>query len=137
VLPLLERFKDPSDPAIAATRSNIAVIYMQQGNYAAAELLLLESLGQETHHADRPDERIPTSLNQLVRAYLGQGKVDEAEKLLRGCVAIWEQHGWPRSSVTAGILDSYVELLEGSGRAAEAAAVRSRIAELMSEPELG
>jgi tetratricopeptide (TPR) repeat protein len=111
---ILERYKERGDPVIAAAKSNIAVLFMLQENYRAAELLLLDALEDESSNPE--SLQLPTSLNQLAAAYMGQEKFDDAEKLFKRCIDHWDQHGWPKHKVANSIIENYSDLLHSQGR---------------------
>lgn len=136
-LQLLRLHKPADDPAIAATRSNMAVVYMSQERYDEAELILLEALDDE-NHVDRPAALgLPATVHQLVTAWIGLGKLDRAEPVLEQCVELWRggdfpAHHSPQRSVALAILEHYVDLLRDSGRGEQAEQV---LAELGVVPE--
>lgn len=129
-LKILERWTEPSDPTLAATRSNIAVLYMLKDDFKAAELLLKEALADETHHGRPLHQSLPTSLHQLAAAYLAQEKFAEAEALLLQCFALWDDKGWSSDPVTLSLLEQHRDLLLATGRVIEAGEAEIRIAAL-------
>jgi tetratricopeptide (TPR) repeat protein len=128
---ILERFKDRGDPIISTTKSNIAVLFMLQENYGAAELLLLDALQDEVQ-GNQGKHHVPTSLNQLAAAYMGQEKFDKAETLFKHCLDSWEAHGWPEHKVAGSIVENYCDLLRSQGRDEEFAQLQTRIKDMQA-----
>lgn len=133
-LMILERFKDRGDPIIATTKSNISVIYMLQENYAAAELLLLDAL-QDEMSAHKGKHQVPTSLNQLAAAYMGQEKYNEAEGLFKHCIDSWEAHGWPGHKVAQSIIENYTDLLKVQERSDDLAELEKKVIEFQARQD--
>lgn len=131
---ILERFKERGDPIIATTKSNIAVLYMLQENYGAAELLLLDAL-QDEMSAHKGKHQIPTSLNQLAAAYMGQEKYNEAEGLFKHCIDSWEAHGWPGHKVAQSIVENYSDLLKVQERTEDLELLEKKIQEFQAREE--
>ncbi len=76
------------DLRLAASFSDEARLYYQQGEYAEAERLYRRSLAirEKALGPDHPD--VATSLDNLAELYQAQGKYAEAEPLLQRSLAI-------------------------------------------------
>lgn len=65
---------------VAASISNLAIVYRRQGKYDDAETLHLEALNLRQQVLDEQHPDIAESLADLATLYSNQGKYDEAEK---------------------------------------------------------
>ena len=77
----------------------------KQADFAEAERFYLAALKEAEHFGDE-DTRLATSLNNLASVYLLQEKYDQAERLYKRTLAIWEKAFGPEhpSTATASII---------------------------------
>jgi tetratricopeptide (TPR) repeat protein len=88
---IAERDLGPEHPAVATSLNNLAGLYLEQGQYAAAEPLFKRSLAirEKALGLEHPD--VATSLNNLAELYSEQGQYAAAEPLYKRSLAISEK----------------------------------------------
>jgi len=108
------------------SRDTVLAMYL---NNRAAEALAGQRLDDAYWWARRAIERVPqalTAYNTLAVIYLRRGAVTEAEGLLR--------HAHAQEPANTKVLFNLAQVLERSGRVAEAVPLRTRLAELEAQP---
>ena len=118
----------PSDPRLATSLNNLALLYATQGKYDQAEPLYKRSLAIREkalgpHHPD-----VAASLNNVAELYRAQGKYDQAEPLYQRSLASWEKALGPDHPDVATALENYALLLRATKRDSEAAPMEARAA---------
>ena len=118
----------PSDPRLATSLNNLAVLYRTQGDYAKAEPLYKRSLAifEKALGPEHPD--VATSLNNLAALYYTQGDYAKAEPLYKRSLAISEKALGPQHPSVATSLENYGLLLQATSRPAEAQKLLDRAA---------
>ncbi len=91
----------------AASLSNLAGLYHDQGRYAEAEPLYKRALAivEKALGPDHP--QVATSLNNLAELYRAQGKYGEAEPLYKRSLAIMEKALGPEHPYVGKALANY------------------------------
>ena len=109
-----------SDPRLAETLNNLALLYEVQGRFAEAEPLYRRSLGiyEKALGPNHPD--VGRSLNNLAALYQVQGRFTDAETLYRRSLGIREKALGPDHMDVGGTLNNLAELYRTQGRFAEA-----------------
>jgi tetratricopeptide (TPR) repeat protein len=137
-LTIREKALSASDPALALSLNNLAVLYESQGKYAEAEELHKRSLTiRETalgpEHSDTAN-----SLNNLAAVYDAQGKYSEAEPLYKRSLTITEKALGPEHPDVALGLNNLASLYHSQEKYAEAEPLYERsltIREKVQGPE--
>jgi class 3 adenylate cyclase/tetratricopeptide (TPR) repeat protein len=119
-LAIREKALGPNHPEVAASVSNLALLYQHQGRYAEAEPLDVRALAirENAHGPDHPD--VAASVNNLALVYRHQGRYAEAEPLYRRALAIFERANGPDHLTVAVGLTNLAGLYYKQGRYAEA-----------------
>jgi tetratricopeptide (TPR) repeat protein len=81
----------PNHPSVATYLSNLAELYLYQGEYMEAERLYKQALAIDEKALPPNHPNVATTLNNLVALYYRQGKYAEAEPLLKRALAIDEK----------------------------------------------
>lgn len=108
------------------SRETVLAMYL---NNRAAEALAAQRLDDAYWWARRAIERVPqalTAYNTLAVIYIRRGALVEAERLLH--------HAHAQEPGNTKVLFNLAQVLERSGRASEAAPLRTRLAELEAQP---
>ena len=124
-------------PDTATNINNLAVLYMSQGNYAAAELHCKRALkiNEKALGPDHPDTA--NSLNNLAELYRVQSNYAAAEPLYLRALKIWEKAiGPPDHPKTAMSLNGLALLYQSQGNYAAAEPLYQRALKI-NETELG
>jgi len=115
-----------SDPRLATTLNNLALVYRVQGHYGEAEPLYRRSLGLREKALGPDHPEIAQSLNNLAVLYLDQGRFVEAEQLLRRSLEIREKALGPDHPDVGTALNNLAGLHKNQGRYAEAVSLNER-----------
>ena len=102
----------------------------QRGNYAEAEMQFLVAL-EEAENFGPEDPRLASSLNELVKLYLAQGKDATAELLLKRLLVIKEKTLGPEHFYVATSLNELAELYRAQYKYAEAEPLYKRALEII------
>lgn len=115
------------DARLAATLSNLAELYRNQGKYPEADELNRRALEIWGKNLDKPDDpNVAQALNSLALTYGAQGRYSEAEPIFKRSLAIREKVLGPEHPAVAESLENYSALLRKLNRESEAAAMEER-----------
>jgi len=95
-----------------STLNNLALLYVAQGKYAAAEPLYQRSLAIMEKALGPEHPNVATSLNNLAELFRGQAKYAEAEPLYQRSLAIREKALGPEHPNVATSLNDLALLYE-------------------------
>ena len=109
-----------TNPYVATSLNNLAMLYQAQGRYADAEPLLKRSLAirEKALGPDHPD--VAVSLHNLAELYRAQGRYADAELLYKRALAIEEKALGPDHPHVAVSLNNLAELYLTQGRYSDA-----------------
>ena len=110
----------PSDPRIATSSNNLALIYQKKGKFADAERLFRTALTIDQRVFGREHANVSRDYLNLAMLNYEAGKLTEAEPFFKAALAIDEQLGGPDHPFVAIDLESYAALLRRTDRTAEA-----------------
>ncbi len=100
-LAIYEKTLGPDNPRVAATRSQLALVLIVDGKLGAAEDELLKaqsSLSAACPHCDVEACNVETNLAML---RMRQGKLSEADRLLKHVLAVQQSGGWSSGAISA------------------------------------
>ncbi|MCH8805465.1 MAG: tetratricopeptide repeat protein, partial [Planctomycetes bacterium] len=105
-----------TDPRLALSLNNLAMLYDTQGKYDQAEPLFKRSLAinEKALGPEHPD--VAASLNNLAELYRVQGKYDQAEPLYKRSLAIKEKALGPEHPDVALGLNNLAALYDTQGK---------------------
>jgi tetratricopeptide (TPR) repeat protein len=119
-LELAEKNVGPDHPDVAAVRSWLAYIDIDQHQYAEAEQFSKRALATVEKALGPHDPRVAAGLDQLATLYLVQGKFAQAEALYKRSLTIREKAFGPDHLFVAESLDDLARLYRTQGRHSEA-----------------
>ncbi len=99
----------------AGTKTDMAVIYRHQGEYAAAESLYLQGLEVRRKQLGEMNEDVAHSLNHVGRLYYNQGEYDRARPYLREALSIREKLLGPLNPATLASFGAVAGLFSKQG----------------------
>lgn len=119
-LEIHERIYGDEDPRVAGSRSQLAHVLIEQGDYRGAESLLRQALAvrRTLHGVDHP--YVARTLNSLAQALREQGRYAEAESQLQQALAIDREHRGEEGADLAQSLRGLAHLLRDRGEYAAA-----------------
>jgi tetratricopeptide (TPR) repeat protein len=97
----------------------------EHGNYPEAQKMFAAAVQEAEPFGDQ-DPRLARSLNDLAAAYAAQGKYTAAEPLYKRSLVMLEKAYGPDHPAVATALSNYAQLLQATGRSAEAAQLEAR-----------
>ena len=110
----------PTDPRLALSLNNLAMVYCAQSEYAKAEPLYKRSLAIDEKALGPDHPSVARDLNNLAELYRTQGDYAKAEPLYKRSLAIREKALGPDHLDVATSLENYAALLKATKREAEA-----------------
>ncbi len=113
-------------PDYAASLINLAVTYMQRGNYEKAEPLYLQAMAIDDHSLAPDDPQRASTLINLASVYINQEKYAQAEPLLEKAIAIREKAYGTDSHRLSTCLVNLAVVCRNQGRYSEAEALFRR-----------
>jgi len=130
-LAIVEEDLGPYHPDVATALDNLAMLYVEHGRYAEAEVLLKRSLViRDQAGPDHP--YVAASLDNLAALYANQGRYADAEPLYERSLAIRKKTLCHNPDV-AQSLDNLAELYTRQGRDADAEPLYKRLQALREE----
>ncbi len=136
VLTIRESELGPTHLEVAASVSDVAVLYWRQGKYTEAEPLFRRALTVREKALGPEHPEVAKSLNNLAILYSNQGKYAEAEPLFRRALAIREKALGPEHPEVARSLYNLASLQSDQGKRVQAEPLITR-ALTISEKALG
>ena len=100
---------------MAQSLNNLAILYMDQGNYVKAEPLYQRSLAIREKALGKEHPDVATSLNSLANLYTNQGNYEKAEPLYQRSLAIREKALGKEHPDVASSLNNLGELYRNQG----------------------
>jgi tetratricopeptide (TPR) repeat protein len=92
-LALADKVYEPGGPQAGTLRNNLGLLLLEEGDLAAAEPLLRESLASDRRHRGADFDDLAYPLHNLGYLLLSLGQLDAAEALLREALPIAEASG--------------------------------------------
>ena len=124
---LWEKALGPDHINVAASLSNLALVYQAQGRDAEAEPLCQRALAinEKALGPDHPD--VAVSLNNLALVYQARGRYADAEPLFKRSLTIREKALGPDHPDVAHSLNNLAALYQVQGRDADALSVVQKV----------
>ncbi|MBI4463095.1 MAG: tetratricopeptide repeat protein [Acidobacteria bacterium] len=117
----------PKDPRLAATLTNLAVLYRTEGRHGEAERINRQALDiWEGALEHREDKDVVTALDNLAEIYHAEQRYSEAEPLHKRALAIREKVLGSEHPDVASSLEHYGSLLHEMERHEEASNIEER-----------
>jgi tetratricopeptide (TPR) repeat protein len=138
-LAIYEQSQGRDSNHVLLCRDNLAGLCWAQGRATEAEVLLQESIRLREQASPRPYFAGPHQLNLanslalLAHFYMEQGRLREAEPLLRRALAIKEERLGPEHVHVAWLLEQYGRFLQAAGRGEEAREAEARMQAILAK----
>jgi CHAT domain-containing protein/Tfp pilus assembly protein PilF len=135
-LPIFQQALGPGHPQVAVVLNTLAVLYLDQGQYAQAEPLFQQTLTIWEQALGSTHPQVAMILNNLGTLYHAQGRYAEAESSLQRTLAINEQALGTQHPDVAKNMNNLALLFSEQGRYTEAELLYQR-ALTLTEQALG
>ena len=123
----------PQSTNAAITLTNLGRLYAKWGKYDQAEARLKEAITIREQRAQGETIAISDCLLELANCYKSQGLYERAEPLIERTLSIRENTTGLQPSKMITVLESYIDLLEKTGRKKEAKVFEKRLVDLKEE----
>lgn len=112
----------------------LAEIYRQKGDSAAAEPLFQQSLEMTQHmHLSPGHPKLAQMLGNYATLLRDQGKYPEAEALYKRSLEVWAKTLYPENADDAETLTNYAQLLRKTNRPSEAEPLEARASAMLTK----
>ena len=116
-----------SHPSVGATLHNLAGLYMQKGDFAAARQAYANALAKKEASLGRHHPEYAATLAQLAEVVRLQGRLDDAAALLRQAADVLDAVGAGHTRIAISRLGRLAAVLTEGGKLSEAVAVHRRL----------
>ncbi|HYT43948.1 MAG TPA: tetratricopeptide repeat protein [Methylomirabilota bacterium] len=123
----------PSSGSPANTLNNLGNLYMKQGKYDQAEIYFQKAITIREQRFMGNTVVITSDLLDLAKCYKAQNLYKKAEPFIERALSILEDLTGLQPSKMIEVLESYIDLLEKTGRKKEAKEFGKRLADIKEE----
>ena len=116
-----------SHPSVGATLHNLAGLYMQKGDFAAARRAYTDALAKKEASLGRHHPEYAATLAQLAEVVRVQGRLGDAAALLRQSADVLDAVGAGHTRIAIARLGRLAAVLTEAGKLSDAVAVHRRL----------
>ncbi|MFC1857636.1 tetratricopeptide repeat protein [Thermodesulfobacteriota bacterium] len=128
-LALYESLDGPKLPAMPAVYSDLGFVLLSQGKLDEAQVYYYRAITTAQELEMSESYSTAHAMEGLAETYLQLEDFDQAEKMYKESIQLWNRLKGPGNANTLSVMENYVRLLDGTDRPEEATALRREIAE--------
>lgn len=124
------KLSEPSSGSPAITLSNLGRLYIKQGKYDQAVIFFQRAITIREQRFQGKTVNISNNLLDLANCYKAQSLYKKAEPLIERALSIRENYTGLQPSKMIEVLESYIDLLEKTGRKKDVKVLEKRLADI-------